>query len=149
MSRGTTKYLIEDTFASKSKEISNLEFVFNFEEFSKSKMCANVSKCMQESASEATLKSSNLHSVVVDGLSNAIGSLVEYKLHACTICPNEVDFNVYHAHQNQCSGGYTSGTLKFVEYLNPSLGAILKKYHYIQVSTMSISLILLCLKPCN
>ena len=47
---------------------------------------------------------------------------------------NEVQFDVCYAHQNQRSGGYASGTLKFAEPVNTALGEILIKNHQIQVN---------------
>ena len=82
---------------------------------------------MEESGSEATLKNSDFNQLVADGASNAIGSLVEYEFKTCNTRPNEVDFNVFHARQNQRSGGYASRTLKFADDPNPTLGKILKE----------------------
>ena len=149
MSRETKKWLAEDIFAFDLKQISNLEFVLNFKKFSKPKTCANVADWIQESESEVTLKNSHFNQLVADGASNVIGYLVEYEFKTRSTHPNEVDFNVCHAYQNQRLGGYASGTLKFVDDPNPALGKILKKNHSIQVSAVSISLILLCFKPCN
>ena len=66
MSRETKKRLTKDTFASKSKEISNLEFVLNFKELSKPKTCVNVSEWKNESTSGVTLKSSDLNQLAAD-----------------------------------------------------------------------------------
>ncbi len=48
-------------------------------------------------------------------------------------CLNDVDFNVCLAHQNECSGGYASGTIKFAEPVNDELGGVLTKNHQIHV----------------
>ena len=44
-----------------------------------------------------------------------------------------MNFNVSAAHQNERSGGYASGVLKFADNPNEDLGNILKKNHEIQV----------------
>jgi hypothetical protein len=79
------------------------------------------------------LKHADVNQFADDGASNAIGSMSEYESLLQTACPNEEHFDVCYAHQNQRSGGYTSGTLKFAEPVNTALGEILIKNHQIQV----------------
>ena len=43
-----------------------------------------------------------------------------------------VEFNICYSHQNECSRGYASGTMKFVDKHKEELGAILRKSHEIQ-----------------
>lgn len=112
-------------------------------------MCANVSEWILKCTSKVTLMSSYLNQLAADVPSNEIGYLVEYKLCTHVTCPNELDFKICNAHQNQHSGGYVSGMLKFLEVPNQSLTEILKKNDSIQVSFVSISLILFSFKPCN
>jgi hypothetical protein len=78
--------------------------VLNFEHFQQPKTCANVSDWMNDSFVAARVKHSNLHQLFVDGASNAIGSLAEYEVLSCASCPNDVNFNVCLAHQNERSG---------------------------------------------
>ena len=93
----------------------------------------NVSDWIFESFECANLKHADVNQFAADGASNAIGSVSEYESLLQTARPNEVHFDVCCAHQNQCSGGYASGTLKFAEPVNTALGEILIKNHQIQV----------------
>eukprot|EP00957_Ditylum_brightwellii_P166174 12650883-Ditylum_brightwellii.AAC.1 len=61
--------------------------------------------------------------LLTDGAANAIGLLVDYETLTRAECPNDVDFTVCMAHQNERSGGYVSGTMKFALDPNPELGA--------------------------
>jgi hypothetical protein len=79
------------------------------------------------------LKHADVNQFAADGASNAIGSVSEYESHLQTARPNEVQFDVCYSHQNQRSGGYALGTLKFAQPVNASLGEILIKNHQIQV----------------
>ena len=88
---------------------------------------------MNDSFVAARVKHFNLHQLSVDGASNAIGSLAEYEVLSRASCLNDVDFNVCLAHQNECSGGYASGTIKFAEPVNDELGGVLTKNHQIHV----------------
>ncbi len=116
----------------KSK-LSDLEYVLNFEKFDKPKTLVNVSDWIFESFECAKLKHADVNQFAADGASNAIGSVSEYESLLQTAHPNEVHFDVCYAHQNQCSGGYASGTLKFAEPVNTALGEIIIKNHQIQV----------------
>ncbi len=87
---------------------------------------------MNDSFVAAHVKHSNLHQLSADGASNAIGSLAEYEVLSRASCPNDVDFNVCLAHQNKCSGGYASSTIKFAEPVNDD-GGVLTKNHQIHV----------------
>jgi hypothetical protein len=88
---------------------------------------------MNDSFVAARVKHSDLHQLSMDGASNAIGSLAEYEVLSRASCLNDVDFNVCLAHQNERSGGYASGTIKFAEPANDELGDVLIKNHQIQV----------------
>ncbi len=44
-----------------------------------------------------------------------------------------VEFNICYSHQNEHSGGFASGTMKFADKPNEELGAILSKSHETQV----------------
>ena len=109
--------------------LDHLELVLNFEHFQQPKTCANVSDWMNDSFVAAHVKHSDLHQLSADGASNAIGSLAEYEVLSRASHPNNVDFNVCLAHQNERSGGYTSGTIKFAEPVNDELGGVLTKNH--------------------
>lgn len=109
-----------------------LEMIINFERFTQSKTCTNVSDWMHESISEAKVANSDFAQLSADGASNAIGSLQEFEVLTRPERPNEVDFTVCLAHQNERSGGMASGTIKNAES-NYELGAELKKNHEIQV----------------
>jgi hypothetical protein len=43
------------------------------------------------------------------------------------------EFNICYSHQNEGSGGYASGAMKFADKPNEELGAILRKSNEIQV----------------
>jgi hypothetical protein len=88
---------------------------------------------MNDSFVAARVKHSDLHQFTADGASNAIGSLAEYEVLSRASCPNDVDFNVCLAHQNERSGGYASGKIKFAEPVNDELGGVLTKNHQIHV----------------
>lgn len=109
-----------------------LEMILNFERFTESKTCTAVSDWMRESSSEAKVEDSDFAQLSADGASNAIGSVQEFEVLTRPERPNEVDFNVCLAHQNERSGGMASGTIKNAES-NYELGAELKKNHEIQV----------------
>lgn len=109
-----------------------LEFILNFERFSKRKTVTNVSDWMLESCVEAKIVSSDFSQLSADGASNAIGSVQEFEVLTRPGRHNEVDFNVCVAHQNERSGGMASGTIN-IEGANYDLGAELKKNHEIQV----------------
>jgi hypothetical protein len=81
----------------------------------------------------AKLKHADVNQFAADGASNTIGSVSEYESFLQTAHPNEMHFDVCYAHQNHCSGGYASGTLKFAEPVNTALKEILIKNHQIQV----------------
>jgi hypothetical protein len=93
----------------------------------------NVGDWIFESFECTKLKHADVNQFAADGASNAIGSVSEYESLLQTARPNEVHFDVCCAYQNQCSGGYASGTLKFAEPVNTTLGEILIKNHQIQV----------------
>jgi hypothetical protein len=114
-------------------KLDNLEYVLNFEQFSKPKTCANVSDWIMESFSEARLKHKDVNQFSADGALNAIGSIAEYEALSRTTRPNDVQLSVCFAHQNERSGGYASGTITFAEPANKELGDVLVKSHKIQV----------------
>lgn len=91
---------------------------------------------MQSTTDAIKILSSDFCQLVADGASNAIGSLVEHELQTRSTRESEVDFNVCMVHQNERSGGYASGTVKFALDPNPNLGAVLKKNHSLQVCTL-------------
>ena len=82
---------------------------------------------------EAQIKSSDIIHMSADGASNAIGSANDYELLTRKERTQDLDFDTCYAHQNQRSGGYASGTVKFAEDPNPELGALLKKQHRLHV----------------
>jgi hypothetical protein len=94
----------------------------------------NVSDWIFESFECAKLKHADVNQFAADGDSNAIGSVSEYESLSRTAHPNEVQFDVCYAHQNQRSGGYASGSLIFAETVDTALGEILIKNHQIQVN---------------
>ncbi len=114
----------------KSK-LSDFEYVLNFEKFDKPKTLVNISDWIFESFECAKLKHADLNQFAADGTSNAIGSVFEFESLSWNAHPNEVHFDVCYAHQNQRSGVYASGTLKFAESVNTALGEILIKNHQI------------------
>ncbi len=114
-------------------KLGDLEYVLSFEKFDKKKTLVNVSDWIFESFECAKLKHADVNQFTADGASNAIGSVSEYESLLQTARPNEMQFDVCYAHQNQRSGGYASGTLKFAQPVNALLGEILIKNHQIQV----------------
>ena len=61
---------------------------------------------------------SDFSQLTADGASNAIGSMQEFEVLTRHGRPNDVDFAVCYAHQNERSGGKASGTVKFAEETN-------------------------------
>ncbi len=69
-----------------------------------------------------------------DSGSNAIGSIQEYEVVSRSEGQQtNVEFNICYSHQNELSGGFASGTMKFADTPNEELGANLRKSHEIQV----------------
>ena len=88
---------------------------------------------MESSCAESGMMNSDFSQLTADGASNAIGLMQEFEVLTRHGRPNEVDFAVCYAHQNERSGGKASGTVKFAEETNNDLGDVLKKSHEIQV----------------
>ena len=88
---------------------------------------------MESSCAESGMMNSDFSQLTADGALNAIGSMQEFEVLTQHGRPNEVDFAVCYAHQNERSGGKASGTVKFAEETNNDLGDVLKKSHKIQV----------------
>ena len=130
----TTEGLGTSILVTGNPVLANLEFILNFENFEKKKTCANVSDWMNETCKAAKIEASDFNQLTADGAANAIGSLVDYEALTRAERPNDVDFTVCMAHQNERSGGYASGTMKFALDPNPELGAVLIKNHEIQVT---------------
>jgi hypothetical protein len=76
---------------------------------------------------------SDFSQLTANGTSNAIGLMQEFEVLTCDGHPTIVDFAVCYVHQNEQSGGKTSGTVKFAEITNDTLGDLLKKSQEIQV----------------
>ena len=91
---------------------------------------------MTERCKESTIQQDDWGQLAADGGSNAIGSIREFELVTRSEDggrESSVDFNICYSHQNERSGGYASGTIKFADSFNEVLGDILKKNHGIQV----------------
>jgi hypothetical protein len=90
---------------------------------------------MFESFREATVLNGDFLQLAADGVSNAIGSIAEFKSLSRPTRSNDVALSVCIAHQNERSGGYASGTIVFAEPANDELGLIIDKSPKIQVRT--------------
>jgi hypothetical protein len=89
---------------------------------------------MQDSCAESGILSEDWAQLSADGGSNAVGSIQEYEVVSCSEGQQtSVEFNICYSHQNERSGGYASGTMKFADKPNEELGAIQRKSHEIQV----------------
>jgi hypothetical protein len=91
---------------------------------------------MLDSCKESTIQQDDWGQLAADGGSNAIGSIREFELVTRSEDggrESSLDFNICYIHQNERSGGYASGTVKFADSQNDALGDILKKSHIIQV----------------
>jgi hypothetical protein len=91
---------------------------------------------MLDSCKESTIQQDDWGQLAADGGSNAIGSIREFELVTRSEDggrESSLDFNICYSHQNERSGGYASGTVKFADSQNDALGDILKKSHIIQV----------------
>jgi hypothetical protein len=89
---------------------------------------------MQESCAESGILSEDWAQLSADGGSNAIGSIQEYEVVSHSEGQQtSVEFNICYSLQNERSGGFASGTMKFADMPNEELGAILRKSHEIQV----------------
>ena len=134
MSRQTRDNLDRAIFVTGKPELAVLEFPLNFERFQKSKTIENVVEWMRESTAETKIRDSDFGFLSADGGSNAIGSIQEFEVVGRTEGRlNSMDFSVCASHQNERSGGYACGTIKFQENPNEDLGDILRKNHEIQV----------------
>ena len=132
MSRATQQRLDKTIFLTEYPVLSNMEFILNFEKFDGAKTSVDVAEWMDVTRKAAGIESSDFHQLSADGASNAIGSIAEFEALTRSERANDVDFDICYAHQNQRSGGYASGTLKFKLDPNPDLGSALKKNHGIQ-----------------
>ncbi len=90
---------------------------------------------MQDSCAESGIVlSEDWAQLSADGGSNAIGSIQKYEVVSRSEGQQtSVEFNICYSCQNEHSGGYASGTMKFADKPNEELGAILRKSHEIQV----------------
>jgi hypothetical protein len=89
---------------------------------------------MQDSCAESGILSEDWAQQSADGGSIAIGSIQEYEVVSRSEGQQtSVEFNICYSHQNERSGGFASGTMKFADKPNEELGAILRKSHEIQV----------------
>ena len=89
---------------------------------------------MQDSCAESAIVPEDWGQLSADGGNNTIGSIQECEVVSRSKgWQTSVEFNICYSHQNEPSGGYASGTMKFVDKPNKELGAILRKSHEIQV----------------
>ncbi len=89
---------------------------------------------MQDSCAESGILSEDWAQLSADGGSNAIGSIQEYEVvFRSEGWQTSVECNICYSYQNEHSGGYASGTMKFADKPTEELGAILRKSHEIQV----------------
>ena len=89
---------------------------------------------MQVSCDQSGILPEDWAQLSADGGSNAIGSIQEYEVVSRSDGQQtSVEFNICYSHQNERSGGFASGTMKFADMPNEELGAILRKSHEIQV----------------
>ena len=119
-------------FVTGKPDLQQLEFPLNFEHFHTRKTINNVTKWMLESTKVANVLKKDIGRLSADGGSNAIGSVQEFEVVGREEGggrSNNMDFVVCIAHQNERSGGYTSGAVKFATEPNNELGAVLKKNH--------------------
>jgi hypothetical protein len=101
-----------------------------------SKTITNVTDWMLESCIESSIQQDDWGQLGANGGSNAIGSIRKFELIKRSEDSGQessVDFNICYSHQNERSGGYASGTVKFADNKNDALGGIPKKSHDIQV----------------
>jgi hypothetical protein len=83
---------------------------------------------MQDNCAESAIVPEDWGQLSADSGSNAIGSIQEYEVVSHSECwQTSVEFNICYSHKNEHSGGYASGTIKFVDKPNEELGAILRK----------------------
>ncbi len=93
-----------------------------------------MTKWTQDSCAESGILSEDWAQLLADGGSNSIGSIQEYEVVSRSEgWQTSVEFNICYSHQNERSGGFASGTMKFAGKPNEELGAILRKSHEIQV----------------
>jgi hypothetical protein len=73
--------LMEDNLLVTGKPIlDHLEYVLNFERFTKSKTIANITEWMFESTSEGKVQKDDFGRLSADGGSNAVGAVQEYEV---------------------------------------------------------------------
>jgi hypothetical protein len=123
--------LMEDSLLVTGKPIlDHLEYVLNFECFTKSKAIANVTGWMFESTAEGKVQKDDFGRLAADGGSNAVEAVQEYEFVGQEQGgrTNNTNFTICHAHQHQQerSGGFAAGTAKFASLLNEPLGKVLE-----------------------
>jgi hypothetical protein len=128
--------LMEDSLLVTGKPIlDHLEYVLNFEPFTKSKTIVNVTEWMFESTAEGKVQKDDFGHLAADGGSNAVGAVQEYEVVGQEQGgqTNNTDFTICHAHQQERSGSFAAGTAKFASLPDELLGKVLEKNHLIQV----------------
>lgn len=114
-------------------KLENLEYVLTFENVKMLKSCANVHDWINTSSFETKLLNCDINQLAANGASNAIGCISEYTQLSCPLCPNDGEFGVCYAHQNECSGGFTSGTIEFAKPADEESGNAFVTSHEIKV----------------
>ncbi len=85
-----------------------------------------------DSCAESGILSKDWAQLSADGGSTAIGLIQEYEVVSRSEGQQtSVEFNIFYSHQNEHSGGFASGTMKFADKPNEKLVAILRKRHEI------------------
>ena len=126
MSHETKDKLDEGRFQTGTAILDNLEFPVNFERFPGSKTSTAVSDWMFQSIAATNIETADFNQLAADGGSNAIGAIQEFEVVAREDGrSNSTELVVCISHQNERSGGYVSGTVKFADAPNDELGAVL------------------------
>jgi hypothetical protein len=113
-----------------------LQFAANFECIKFKKTIDNVVDWIMESMEELKVNHPDMNQVTADGAGNAIGSVSEFESRTRQFRGGDIYVDVCIAHQNERSGGYASGTVKFADPVNAELGLVLAKNHKTQTFLM-------------
>lgn len=131
ISSKTIKELGANMLAISNGELKDLEFVVNFQLFSEKKTGAAIGRWLVLSHEEKGIHPKFVGHHSTDGASNAVKSKEEYDWMTQLNRSTTMEHEKCHAHQNERSGRYASGTGDYVDNANEELSVVLRKCHKI------------------
>ena len=135
--RSTQRKLDSNGFFTGKAVVDHREYPINFECFGGPKAVENVTQWMYNSTSATNLPKEYFGRMLANDGSNATGSIQEFEVVGQDEGEGRIDntdINVYFSNQNQNeqSGGYASGAIKFASLPIEPLGEVLNKMYTIQ-----------------